>query len=84
MKLFIKLCLCGVASQILNFAISETGSKNLILNLILNLMSFQVNLDEATDPWGVKVICIFSKENWIFVVRKIHEGTTRVHNSDNV
>ena len=24
---------------------------------------FQVNLDEATDPWGVKVICIFSKEN---------------------
>ena len=26
-------------------------------------LSFQVNLDEATDPWGVKVICIFSKEN---------------------
>ena len=48
-------------------------------------MSFQVNLDEATDPWGVKVICIFSKENWVFVVRKIHEGTHCVlHNNDNV
>ena len=36
-------------------------------------MSFQVNLDEATDPWGVKVICISSKENQkliLIIIRK--------------
>ena len=44
-----------------------------------------MNLDEATDPWGVKVICIFSKENptLILIARNFEtiKNLTKVHNS---